>query len=76
MKLDELRISSWQQVPIKILVIQQLLGFMGFRKIQILFILFIVVLSSYTFIQDDLNYSLILIKMNEGWLSFISKRGD
>lgn len=73
MKLDELRISSWQQVPIKILVIQQLLGFMGFRKIQILFIL---VLSSYTFIQDDLNYSLILIKMNEGWLSFISKRGD
>lgn len=73
MKLDELRISSWQQVPIKILVIQQLLDFMGFRKIQILFIL---VLSSYTFIQDDLNYSLILIKMNEGWLSFISKRGD
>lgn len=73
MKLDELRISSWQQVPIKILVIQQLLGFMGFRKIQILFIL---VLSSYTFIQDDLNYSLILIQMNEGWLSFISKRGD
>lgn len=71
MKLDELRISSWQQVPIKILVIQQLLGFMGFRKTQILF-----VLSSYTFIQDDLNYSLILIKMNEGWLSFISKRGD
>lgn len=76
MKLDELRISSWQQVPIKILVIQQLLGFMGFRKIQILFILFILVLSSYTFIQDDLNYSLILIKMNEGWLSFISKWGD
>lgn len=76
MKLDELRISSWQQVPIKILVIQQLLGFMGFRKIQILFILFILVLSSYTFIQDDLNYSLILIKMNEGWLSFISKPGD
>lgn len=73
MKLDELRISSWQQVPIKILVIQQLLGFMGFRKTQILFIL---VLSSYTFIQDDLNYSLILIKMNEGWLSFISKQGD
>lgn len=73
MKLDELRISSWQQVPIKILVIQQLFGFMGFRKIQILFIL---VLSSYTLIQDDLNYSLILIKMNEGWLSFISKRGD